>query len=120
MLRHTQSGFINAVEVADFLAQTKSLPFRTAHRIVAKAVKRSEASGSRLQLSILNQILKSERRSARAMKKHLGAPGPSAVRAHLEGLKRQRTKNRNWRIVKLPNLNTAKKKLAREQRRDRV
>lgn len=132
MLHHTHSGFINAVEIADFLAQTKALPFRTAHRVVAKAVKRSEAAG-RLKLSILNQVLKDEGHSIRlskkewesldepvkrlAMKQHLGAPGPRAVRAHLEGLKRQRTKHRNWLTKKLTNLNTAKKELARAMKK---
>lgn len=129
MLRHTHSGFINAVEIADFLAQTKALPFRTAHRLVAKAVKLSEPAG-RLKLPTLNQVLKDEGHTIRvsktewenldepvkrlAMKQHIGAPGPRAVRNHLEDLKQQRTKHRNWLTMKLANLNTAKQELARE------
>jgi argininosuccinate lyase len=129
MLRHTQFGFINAVEIADFLAQTKALPFRSAHRLVAKAVKQSQAAG-RMELATLNQVLKDDGHTVRVskkewtsleeplkrlgMKQHLGAPSPRAVRSHLQGLERLRITHRNWLTQKLANLNTAKKGLEKE------
>jgi argininosuccinate lyase len=52
-------GFLNATDVADFIARTRRVPFRQCYRIVGPAVKDCEPEG-RLVLEKLNQRLDGE------------------------------------------------------------
>ncbi|MEQ8822370.1 MAG: argininosuccinate lyase [Sumerlaeia bacterium] len=51
-----REGFLNATDVADFLARSRKLPFRSCYRVVGAAVKASEAEGE-LTLEALNDAL---------------------------------------------------------------
>ena len=45
MQRHCQTGFLNAVDLADYLAKTHSLSFRECYELLSIAVKYSEKDG---------------------------------------------------------------------------
>jgi len=49
-------GFLNATDVADFLARARQLPFRQCYRIIGGAVRACD-EGGRLQRRILNEFL---------------------------------------------------------------
>jgi argininosuccinate lyase len=59
MLAGCREGFLNATDVADHLARTRSLPFRTCYRIIGPAVADCEAEGE-LVLEKLNVRLDKE------------------------------------------------------------
>ncbi|MBI1289656.1 argininosuccinate lyase [bacterium] len=59
MLASCREGFLNATDVADHLARTRSLPFRTCYRIIGPAVADCEAEGE-LKLDKLNARLVGE------------------------------------------------------------
>jgi len=59
MLASCREGFLNATDVADHLARTRSLPFRTCYRIIGPAVADCEAEGE-LVLPKLNARLAGE------------------------------------------------------------
>ncbi|CAN5329533.1 argininosuccinate lyase [soil metagenome] len=56
MLAACQEGFLNATDVADFLARSRKIPFRATYKIVGGAVKDAEKSG-RLTREIINAHL---------------------------------------------------------------
>jgi len=97
--KSANENFVNAVDVADALAQESGLPFRTTYGISSKAVKLSEGRGS-IDPEIVRQLaaeagakgLKLDVGDARkiaARKVHTGAPAPVAVRKHLRQLEKQ-------------------------------
>lgn len=54
MLAATQQGFLNATDVADFLARTRKLSFRLCYQILGKSVAECEAAG-KLTLEVINR-----------------------------------------------------------------
>ncbi|GAB4314442.1 MAG: argininosuccinate lyase [Candidatus Sumerlaeia bacterium] len=107
--RALRQGFLEAADLANYLAQNQGLPFRTAYRVIGRAVQRSLKAG-RLSRAAVNRALREEglegRLSAQewkqldspeflvAHKTHIGGPAPTAVEAELislrELLKRKR------------------------------
>lgn len=57
MKKATELGFLNATDVADFLAQKRSLPFRLCYQVLGKAVLACEAEG-KLSAEAVNEALK--------------------------------------------------------------
>lgn len=95
--RATQSAsqhFIDAVDVADVLAQEAGLPFRTTYGIVSNAVRLSEDKGS-IDLEIVRKLAREagaknvqlaigSPAQIAARKRHIGGPAASAVLADLK------------------------------------
>ena len=59
MLRDARAEFLNAVEIADLLAQRRSVPFRRAHALVAEACRDAGTSGV-IQKDDFNALLARE------------------------------------------------------------
>jgi argininosuccinate lyase len=104
--------FITAVDVADYIAQEKGLPFRSAYKIISEVILECEKEG-KLDLNILNNRLMQLgmknpklRKSEWAMltspkqlverKKHAGAPGISAATKNLERLRKDLKSKTSW------------------------
>lgn len=92
-----RQNFVNAVDVADALAQESGLPFRKTYEITSRAVKLSEEKGE-IDLGIVRELaaeagakdLKLEIGSPMAIaerKRHEGGPAPEAVREDLKNQK---------------------------------
>jgi argininosuccinate lyase len=91
--RSARENFVNAVDVADALAQESGLPFRTTYGIASKAVKLSEGRGE-IDVEIVRQLAgEAGARNLRlrigtpqqivARKKHIGGPAPAVAGAAL-------------------------------------
>ncbi len=109
-------GFLEAAELADFLAMRTGQPFRPFHGVVARAVAASEAEG-RLTLGAVNGALVeakvkfqltpeewaalSDPAARLRERQHTGSPAPDIVRADarelLEELRAAREVQRGWR-----------------------
>ena len=109
MAQHCQRGFMNAVDVADYLTKTCQLSFRESYNILASAVKYSkspeQAAVEQITLEALQCALAEagcgESVDASAMKalndpqcvlkqrQHQGAPAPEALGFQLETFSRQ-------------------------------
>jgi len=78
---------LEAADVADYLAQTRRLPFRTAYRWVGEAVRRGEEA--RVSLLEAVSILLAEQQGVRPLdareKTDLGAPGALVARRSSQG-----------------------------------
>ncbi len=126
MRRLAMSGFLNAVDVADYLTRKFKLPFRQAYHIVADAVKLSEIEGE-ITLFALNKALKDEgldllvdkndfdslsvpERNVR-LKDHIGGPAPSAVSKVICNLKRKIDKHEEWLDCANARLDNAKEEI---------
>ena len=94
-----QRNFVNAVDVADMLAQESGLPFRTTYEIASKAVKLSESKGY-IDSAVVNQLAREAGAKSvkldvdnphkiAARKTHTGGTAPEAVRKNLASLKKQ-------------------------------
>lgn len=59
MLRDADKEFLNAVEIADLVAQTRGVPFRKAHALVAEVCRIAEPDG-RIQRAQFNELLSRE------------------------------------------------------------
>jgi len=111
------SNFVNAVDVADVLAQESGLPFRTAYEIASKAVKACETEGSistdvvrklaaeyggkKLKLDVGDPAVLAER------KIHTGAPAKAAVESDIKTLRtaaQQRLKEWEGEMIRLKRL----------------
>ncbi|MBD3183827.1 argininosuccinate lyase [Candidatus Poribacteria bacterium] len=94
MQRQASLGFLNAVDVADYLTRKFNLPFRQAYHIVAESVKLSDEAGE-LTLSAVNQAMENAGVNHKvdeedfgaltipqknvSLKSHIGGPAPDAV-----------------------------------------
>lgn len=86
-----RQNFINAVDVADVLAQESGLPFRGTYEIASKAVRLSEARGE-IDLDIVRQL--AEEAGGKTMKLDIGTPAAIAGRkTHTGGTDPKRLKS---------------------------
>ena len=101
MRRHCQSGFMNAVDLADLLCRENGLAFREAHNIIARAVKLSSESGS-ISADSLKKAFQESGRDPQELpenieayqnpttlieaRKHTGSPSPEQVRSQIGAL----------------------------------
>ncbi len=104
MLHKSRQGFMNSVDVADWLARKHSLPFRECYELLSLAVKYSESHGE-LTLEAMDRAIEETESNARigredvtflnspqAMlndKSHTGAPSPTAVKKTIANQKVQ-------------------------------
>ena len=85
-----RENFVNAVDVADVLAQESGLPFRTTYGIASKAVKLSEDKGE-IDLDIVRRL--AQEAGSREMKLDIGSPAAIAARkTHTGGTSPDRVK----------------------------
>lgn len=126
MSRATELGFLNALEVADFLSASYQLPFRLAYKVVAEAV-RECSTEQRLVLDRLNQVLKNNNSDIQLTetdwqrvndprqiinnKKHLGGPAPIAIKENITYLRQQLAEYKNWLKQNIKSLEKAKRLL---------
>ncbi|MBF0239633.1 MAG: argininosuccinate lyase [SAR324 cluster bacterium] len=99
MKQHCQTGFMNAVDLADYLATRHHLPFRSCYNIAALAVKYSESAGI-LTYEALQQALKetgtpvsltqediqmlNNPQEILKLRQHQGAPSPESVKVQID------------------------------------
>ncbi len=72
-----RENFVNAVDVADVLAQESGLPFRATYEIASKAVRLSEDRGE-IDLDIVRQL--ADEAGSKKMKLDIGTPAAIAAR----------------------------------------
>lgn len=97
--RSARENFVNAVDVADVLAQESGLPFRSTYEIASAAVRLSEDKGE-IDLDIVREL--ADKAGSRKMKLDVGTPqaiarrkvhtggtAPSRVKADLRVLNRR-------------------------------
>jgi len=126
MRKLATSGFLNAVDVADYLTRKFNLPFRQAYHIVADAVRLSDAEGE-ITLSAINKALKEDgldllisqadfedlsipEKNVR-LKDHIGGPAPSAVSKVICNLRKEINEHENWLSASYVRLNNAKEEI---------
>jgi argininosuccinate lyase len=126
MRRLATVGFLNAVDVADFLTREYKLPFRRSYHIVADAVKLSDKEGE-ITLSALNEALKADgieisidddafrqlsipEMNVR-LKDHIGGPAPQAVSKTIETISRKLENHKTWLISANSRLDNARAEL---------
>lgn len=126
MRKMATSGFLNAVDVADYLTREFKLPFRQAYHIVADAVRLSDAEGE-ITFSALNKALKDEGLNLQInkddfdnlsvpeknvrLKDHIGGPAPNAVSKVICNLREAINKHEKWLDSANARLNDAKEEL---------
>jgi len=104
-------GFMNAVEIADYIAQKEGIAFRDCYKAVALAVKYSDAEGQ-LTPEALNKALKESgikniiyesdwNRLDNPLeniltKKHTGAPAPEAVKRNIKNIQNNIIDAKKW------------------------
>ena len=104
MRRHCQSGFMNAVDLADLLCRENGLAFREAHNIIARAVKLSSESGS-ISADSLKKAFQESGRDPQELpenieayqnpstlieaRKHTGSPSPEQVHNQIGALREE-------------------------------
>lgn len=104
MLKHTDSGFMNAADVADWLAREYSLSFRESYEVISLAVKYSnekkrltfEAIKKAIEELKIAVVLEKNKMdfldspsSMISMKNHTGGPAPEAVKKMITNQRRQ-------------------------------
>ncbi len=103
MLRDARAEFLNAVEIADLLAQQRAVPFRKAHALVAEACRHAGASGV-IQRSDFNALLAREQVKELTVeewatiedpelilqrRQSLGSPNPDLLQQELSALQQR-------------------------------
>lgn len=130
MKEKANAGYLNAVDIADYLAAVKGLPFRKAHAIVKSAVdfcRNESPPASGLSLEALNKSLKqsgvtvelvfSEVRSLSdssanlSRRRNQGSPNPSDVLRQSNLVLAQSKKAQTWWTTKTKNVASARNKL---------
>jgi argininosuccinate lyase len=130
MKKRCTEQFITAVDIADYIAQEKKIPFRRAHQILSECVLECEREG-RLDLEKINARLKQlgkrnlkirksewailmspERLAER--KRHIGAPGEQALKKNWERLRKNLKIKKDWYKQKQKDLDTAHRLLREE------
>ena len=117
-------GFMNAVEVADFIAQKTGTDFRECYKAVALAVKYSDKE-EQLTPEALNQALKEcgiknvvyESNWNRLNnplenilnKQHTGAPAPDAVKKNIKNIQKCITETKQWYSKKIKSASEKRK-----------
>ncbi|MBI1390308.1 MAG: argininosuccinate lyase [bacterium] len=122
MREAAERGFLNAVDVADALAQTRAIPFRKTYKLMSEAVGRE--SGDRFTMDGLNAVLseaglkplsESEFKALAdpvrcvMQRDHAGAPHPKRVKSHAKKMSRQLKTNRAWLGAERKRLDTARR-----------
>jgi len=120
MKKQATLGFLNAVDVADYLTRQYKMPFRQSYHIVADAVKLSDAEGvitiqainTALQDAGLDIIMRiPELNQLREpimnvrLKNHIGGPAPQSVLKTIDNITIKLNKHKDW-------LNSANARLA--------
>lgn len=101
-LESASQNFVNAVDVADALAQESGLPFRTTYEIASKAVRLCEGEGS-IDVEVVRNLAKEAGAKNLKLKvgtpeeiaqkkKHTGATSVKVVRASIKKLRAKNTK----------------------------
>lgn len=101
-IESAKQNFVNAVDVADALAQESGLPFRTTYEIASKAVRLSEGLGS-IDVEIVRELAKEAGANKVALKvgspaeiaakkNHTGGTSGSAIKASVKKLKSRNSK----------------------------
>jgi argininosuccinate lyase len=126
MRRQADKGFLNAVDVADYLTREFSLPFRQSYNIVAEAVRLSDEAGE-ITLSAINNALKNAgldnaldsealdqlsipERNVR-LKDHIGGPAPKAVSKTIDSIKGKIHRHKAWLNSAIERVQKAKDEL---------
>ncbi|MFC1601581.1 argininosuccinate lyase [Candidatus Sumerlaeota bacterium] len=126
MSEEAERNFINAIDLADYLAADCQLPFRKAYEIVAELVRENEADG-RFTYDKCRQILKqhdvpfelSEKRWEQQLslerllnrRKSFGGPAPSAVRDCIDNLRKDLSEMRRWTHRQVERIDQARRNL---------
>lgn len=117
MEKAARVGFLNAVDIADFLAKSRNIPFRTTYRLMSESVGLSKDSS--FHLDDLNTLLRqqsikelsdgefrvlSDPTLCLNKRNHLGSPAAFEVKSHLQRLGKdmalvQRWINRQTKII---------------------
>ena len=126
MREQATKGFLNAVDVADYITREFGVPFRQSYHIVAEAVKLSDTQGE-ITLSAINTALKNAgiekaldtetlrqlcepERNVR-LKNHIGGPAPEAVSKTINGIVKKLEGHKNWLNETSSRLERAKDKI---------
>lgn len=130
MKKRCTEQFITAVDIADYIAQEKKIPFRQAHRILSESVLECEKQG-RLDLDKINaRLMQMGKRSLKIRKsewailtsperlaerkKHIGAPGELALKKNRDHLKKNLKIKKDWYKQKQKDLDTTHRILREE------
>jgi argininosuccinate lyase len=104
-----QNGFLNAVDLADHLARTRSLPFRTTYHLLSDAV--GSAQQNHFTFDEINQLLSKHKITRFTDKEfaslqnpnecvnarnHIGGPKPKHVKNHLMTISRKNVTFKKW------------------------
>ncbi|MEW6239121.1 MAG: argininosuccinate lyase [Candidatus Omnitrophota bacterium] len=123
-----RAGFLNAVDMADHLARSRSLPFRKTYHVLSEAVGQSE--GTSFVFESFNELLKKNEIAPLTQKefdalqdpvsclmsrRHLGSPNPAMVKRHLTAMQRQWKKHKQWMEKERRRIQEAKEKCASGQ-----
>ncbi|MDP8242972.1 MAG: argininosuccinate lyase [Candidatus Hinthialibacter antarcticus] len=126
MASAAETGFLNAVDIADALARTRDLPFRSTYKIMSDAVGQSKSG--RFKLDGLNQLLNeagvkplsmdefhnlTEPQECIAQRDHDGSPHPQQLKKHLTALAHQNSSLAKWTDTEQEKLNAAQKRCLR-------
>ena len=111
MRKQATVGFLNAVDVTDYITREFGVPFRQAYHAVAEAVKLSDAEGE-ITLNAINTALKNagieNALDAEALdqlntpernvtlKNHIGGPAPEAVSRVIANIVEKIKEHRDW------------------------
>ena len=103
-------GFLNAVDIADYLTRQFSTPFRESYHIVAEAVKLSDKDGE-ITLSALTEAMKGkidgeiDKESFQKlsmpemnvrMKNHIGGPAPESISKAIANISLKLKNHKEW------------------------
>jgi argininosuccinate lyase len=126
MKKLAKVGFLNAVDVADYLTRSHNMPFRQAYHIVADAVRLSDAEGE-ITLSAINTALKEENLEISiddeafnklsvpelnvSLKDHVGGPAPKSVLKTIANINTKLNKHKDWLNSANSGLQNAKSEL---------
>lgn len=128
MKRLAKVGFLNAVDIADYLTRNRNMPFRQAYHIVADAVKLSDVEGE-ITLSAINTALKEDNLEISideesfnklsvpelnvSLKDHIGGPAPKSVLKTIDNINTKLNKHKDWLDSANSGLQNAKSELDR-------
>ncbi|MGC9330160.1 MAG: lyase family protein, partial [Candidatus Hinthialibacter sp.] len=109
MAQAARSGFLNAVDAADYLARSRKLPFRKTYTLMSDAV--GSSTKNFFQFQELNQVLEEHDIEPLSSKEfenlndplkcllsrsHLGSPHPAQVRRQIQWMKREAEGFQKW------------------------
>ncbi|MBN2328155.1 MAG: argininosuccinate lyase [Candidatus Omnitrophica bacterium] len=109
MEQAARSGFLNAVDVADYLARSRRLPFRKTYTLMSEAV--GASTKNYFQFQELNQVLVDHHAALLSSsefeklndpmkcllsRSHIGSPNPKQVRRQIQAMKRKSETFQKW------------------------